>query len=282
LFNIIFSTAYIPSSWKTSAIIPIHKSGPSNIPGNYRGISITNTMYKIFSGTINKRLYDWAEKNNKIDESQVGFRKGYSAVDNIFCLQAMVQKFLSKNCGRFYCIYVDFRKAFNKINHNRMCVSLKKKGIYGQFMLILKSLYSDLRSSVKLNNCITDSFSCHIGTRQGDKTSSTMFDLFIDELSTLLSANCGSGIFNTNDIPDIFCLMFADDVTGCSETAIKLQQQINTIDHFCLDTGMEISMDKTTRITVFRNGCHLRRYEHWSIAERKLISRLSINAWVYY
>jgi len=169
-------------------------------------------------------LYDWAEENNKIDESQAGFRKGYSAVDNIFCFQEMVQKYLSKKCGRFYCIYVDFRKEFDKINHNRLFVSLENKGIHGQFMLILKSLYSNLRSSVKLNNCITDHFSCNIGTRQGDKTSSTIFDLFIDELSTLLREICGSGIFITNDIPDIFCLMFADDVAGCAETAIKLQQ----------------------------------------------------------
>ena len=73
-------------------------------------------------------------------------------------------------------------------------------------------------------------------TRQGDKTSSTIFDLFIDELSVRLRENCGSGIFITNDIPDIFCLMFADDVAGCAETAIKLQQQIHIIDSFCCDT----------------------------------------------
>jgi len=69
--------------------------------------------------------------------------------------------------------------------------------------------------------------------------------------------------FITNDIPDIFCLIFADDVAGCAETAIKLLQQIDIIDSFCCDTGMEISMDKT-EITVFRNGGPLRRYEHWS------------------
>ncbi|XP_060562301.1 uncharacterized protein LOC132721934 [Ruditapes philippinarum] len=222
LFNHIFLTGNIPLSWRSSAITPVYKSGPSNIPGNYRGISITNTMYKIFSGVINKRLYDWAEENNKIDESQAGFRKGYSAVDNIFRLQSMVQKYLSKKCGRFYCIYVDFRKAFDKINHNRLFVSLEKKGIHGQFMNTLKSLYTDLKSCVKLNNNVTDFFSCNIGTRQGDKTSSTIFDLFIDELSVLLRENCDSGIFITNDIPDIFCLMFADDVAGCAETAFKL------------------------------------------------------------
>ena len=69
LFNNIFSTGNIPSSWRLSAITPIHKSEPSNIPGNHRGISTTNTMYKIFSAIIDKRLYDWAEENNKSGKS---------------------------------------------------------------------------------------------------------------------------------------------------------------------------------------------------------------------
>ena len=92
-------------------------------------------------------------------------------------------------------------------------------------------------------------------------TSSTSFDLFIDELSDPLLENCGSGISITNDIPDIFCLIFADEVAGCAETAIKLQQQNHVTDSFCCDTGMEINMDKT-EITVFPNGGPLRRYKH--------------------
>lgn len=127
MFNRIFETGDIPKSWGQSIICHIHKSGPTHVPGNYRGISLTNTMYKIFSGIINKRLYEWAEENNKIDESQSGFRSGYSAIDNVFCLQAMVQKYLSKKGGRFYCLYVDFRKAFDKINHNMLFQALQNK-----------------------------------------------------------------------------------------------------------------------------------------------------------
>ena len=51
----------------------------------------------MFAGFINKRLYEWAEEYKKNDESQAGFRRGYSAVDSIFCFQAMIQKYLSKN-----------------------------------------------------------------------------------------------------------------------------------------------------------------------------------------
>jgi len=96
----------------------------------------------------------------------------------------------------------------------------------------------------------------------------------------MLCKNCGSGIFITNDISDCFCLMFADDVAGCAETAIKLQQQINTIDHFCL-TWMEINMDKT-EITGFSMVVLFVDMKIGLIVERKLISRLSINTWVYY
>ena len=49
---------------------------------------------------MNARLYSWAEENNKIDEAQSGFRHGYSAIDNIFCLNAMVQTYLSRKGGR--------------------------------------------------------------------------------------------------------------------------------------------------------------------------------------
>ena len=56
LFNKILSTGTFPKSWGESIICPLHKSGPKNDPNNYRGISLTTTMYKIFSIVLNSRL----------------------------------------------------------------------------------------------------------------------------------------------------------------------------------------------------------------------------------
>ena len=96
IFNTIFESGIFPSNCGKSVIGTIYKNGRINNPGNYRGISITDTLYKVFSTIVNTRLYNWAENNNQIDESQVGFRHGYSTIDNIFCLQAMVQKYLTR------------------------------------------------------------------------------------------------------------------------------------------------------------------------------------------
>ena len=95
----------------------------------------------------------------------------------------MAQKYLSKKGGRFYCLYIDFRKAFDKINHSVMFQALQRKGVKGKLLNVLKNMYSSLYSCVKVhntavtnsavkyrNNCqitISEFFQCNIGTHQG-------------------------------------------------------------------------------------------------------------------
>ena len=70
----------------TFNIMPIHKSGSINDPSNYRGISLINIMYQIFSGIITERLTNYAEDSGLIDEAQAGFRAGYSVTVKIVLL----------------------------------------------------------------------------------------------------------------------------------------------------------------------------------------------------
>ena len=106
------------------------------------------------------RLTDWAETNNVLDESQAGFRKGYSTMDNVFSLQALVHKYLCRDRGRFYCIFIDFKRAFDSIQHSNLWNSLERKGIKqdGKFLMIFKSMYSQLKSCFKVKNGLTQFF----------------------------------------------------------------------------------------------------------------------------
>ena len=76
LFNSILDTGVSPKSFGETVLRPIHKSGPTSDPNNFRGIALVNSMHKIFSSILNKRLYSWVEDNKKLDESQAGFRAG--------------------------------------------------------------------------------------------------------------------------------------------------------------------------------------------------------------
>ena len=91
LFNDVYDRGEVPADWCESIICPIFKSGSKREPQNYRGISLMNSISKIFNGILTARVQKWAEENNVLDESQAGFRRGFSTIDNIFSLHAMIQ-----------------------------------------------------------------------------------------------------------------------------------------------------------------------------------------------
>ena len=72
--------------------VPCTKVAQCRALAIFCGIVLINTMYKLFLINLNNRLYKWEEENSKLDEALVGFRSGYSVVDNIFSLSACVQK----------------------------------------------------------------------------------------------------------------------------------------------------------------------------------------------
>ena len=249
LFNKIFDLGEFPEQWAKSIICPIHKKGPLDDPNNFRGISLIDVLNKVFTNILNDRIHSWADTNHMIDEAQAGFRNGYSTIDNLFCLQSMAQKYVSKSKGRFYCLYVDFAKAFDTIDHSKLLTCLADRGVVGKLLKILKSMYSKLHSCVQYDKHFTKFFPCNVGTRQGCILSPVLFSVFINELIVDIKVHCPNGIFITQDISDMFALLYADDIANCADTVISLQRQLQRIELFCTKTGM-----RKTKIVVFRNG----------------------------
>ena len=115
----------------------------------------------------------------------------------------MIQKYLGQTGGRFYVLYIDFKKAFDSLHHNKVFASLNKKGVQGKMFQMLLSMYSNLRTRIKINGKLSPPISCNVGLKQGDPTSTTIFNIYINELYTDLKEKCKRGIFITNDIPDV-------------------------------------------------------------------------------
>ena len=138
----------------------------------------TIQSYKTVSSFINIRLYNWAEDNNTNCKAHSGFRRNYYTVDYLFSFQAIIQKYLSKHGGHFYCLDISFRKAFDKINHNELFSCLKHLGIYGYSLKGLNAMHSDISSCIKADTGLAKFLKCNIGTRQGDTSITTICSCF--------------------------------------------------------------------------------------------------------
>ena len=96
----------------------------------------------------NKREYiliKWRAIQNQdliIPLQQAGFRKKYSTIDNAFTLMSLGQKYISKKKGHFYCIFIDFAKAFDSIDHEKLWKAFAWKNIDGKFFNMFQSVYS--------------------------------------------------------------------------------------------------------------------------------------------
>ena len=114
----IFNEGLFPTSWDSGIIVSIFKGGIKTNPGNYRGISPLSNLSKIFTSIINQRVMLWSEQEKIIGQCQAGFRQGKSTIDRLFILKTLIDKHLFRKRGHFYCLFVDFSKAFDTVNHD--------------------------------------------------------------------------------------------------------------------------------------------------------------------
>ena len=108
-FNTIFSNCLFPSGWREGIVISLFKGGSRTNPSNYRGFSLLSNLSKKFTGIINKRIVLWSEFKGILSECQAGFREKKSTEDQMFILKTMIDRFLFRKRGRFYCMFKSLR-----------------------------------------------------------------------------------------------------------------------------------------------------------------------------
>ena len=117
LFNKVFTSGIYPKKWVEGYITPIFKSENPRLPQNYRGITITNSIGKLFNIILNNRLDNFLSENNIIHESQIGFSKKARTSDHLFVMKCLIDKYTNSGNKRLYACFVDFHKAFDTIIH---------------------------------------------------------------------------------------------------------------------------------------------------------------------
>ena len=226
-------------------------------------ISLLTIISKIFSAILYNRLLQWCNDGQHVPESQTGGREGYSTIDNVFCLQALTQKYMSKSKGRFYILFVDFSKAYDSVPRTKLWEILIEKGLKGKLLDMLQSMHSNILAAVRVGKTdITGFFSCTTGVKQGCILSTLLFSLYVSKLETIMRTSGVSGIETLPNDVSIFLLMYIDDLCIFSDNDIDLQRKIRVLDDFCKEWGLILNLNKT-KIIVFRNCGILRHFEKW-------------------
>lgn len=254
IFNACLTSGNYPKNWAAGYITPIHKSGDISDPNNYRGISVTSAIGKLFNSILDNRLDNFLEKLNIIDTCQVGFTKKARTTDHLFILKCIIDTYCNSKNGRVFACFVDFQKAFDTVVHTGIKIKLLQIGVRFLFYNIISKMYEISRSCVKIKNGITNFFSTKVGVKQGNNLSPNLFKIFINDFTDYIKNSSDPVLLNENTVHS---LMYADDIIILSSTAEGLQAKLNILDKYCDDWCLTVNPTKTKVLIFNKAGRHL-------------------------
>ena len=142
----IWKTQQWPQDWKMLVFIPILKKGNAKKCSNYHTIALishaSKVMLKILQGSLQQYV------NRELPDVQVGFRKGRGTRDQIANIRWIMEKAREFQKNIYFC-FIDYAKAFDCVDHNKLRKILKEMGIPDHLTCLLRNLYTGQEATVR-------------------------------------------------------------------------------------------------------------------------------------
>ena len=143
----------IPNTQKRSVVIPISKKGNIKECSNYCTIALISHASKVMLKILQARLQQ--HMNRELPDIQAGFRKGKGIRHQIANIRWIIEKAreFQKN---IYFFFIDYAKAFDCVDHNKLWKVLQEMGIPDHLTCLLRNLYAGQEASVRTGHGTTD------------------------------------------------------------------------------------------------------------------------------
>ena len=171
----------IPDILKLAYVTPIHKGGSRMKPENYRPVSLTSHIMKIFERVIKVRLIEHLKKYKLINKGQHGFVEGRSTQTQLLEHFCRVYEALEEG-ARMDTVYLDFAKAFDKVDHDILMEKLAKNKIKGKLGKWIREFLRNRKYRVVANGEISEEQEVRSGVPQGTVLAAILFLIMIGDI----------------------------------------------------------------------------------------------------
>lgn len=184
IFNLALSTGTFPKGMQVARVTIVHKGGDKYQMGNYRPISILPVFSKGLEKIINARIDNFTRKHDLLTECQHGFRKKRSTESALSVQkEAILENFERKELTLG--LYLDFSKAFDRVNHTLLLVKLERYGFRGLALNLLCSYLKQRVQFVEINNVRSTIKPVKNGVPQGSILGPILFLFYVNDITKL-------------------------------------------------------------------------------------------------
>lgn len=241
IINLSLRTKIFPTAWKKSIVTPIPKKGDRCVLSNIRPISLIHIGGKLMEKVVNELLMSYLTYNKILSPKQFGFVKGKSTID---CIAIFLHEVLHNINNNLFtgCLFLDYSKAFDCVNHKLLISKLKKYGILD--FSWFENYLTDRQQGIWIKDPVSSFKSISTGVPQGPVLGPTLFDIYINDITNLpLQSQL---------------LLYADNIViyhsgnTFDEIYYALQRDLNIIASWSINNNLTISAPKSKALLIGR------------------------------
>ena len=181
--------------------------------------------------------------NCEVPDVQAGYRKGRGTRDQIANIRWIMEKAREFQKNIYFC-FIDYTKAFDCVNHNKLWEILQEMGIPDHLTCLLRNLYAGQEATVRTGHGTTHWFQIGKGVCQGCILSPCLFNLYAEYImrnAGLEETQAGLTIAGRN----INNLRYADDTTLMEESEEELKSLLMKVKEKSKNVGLKLNIQKT-------------------------------------
>ncbi|CAK9832677.1 Retrovirus-related Pol polyprotein from type-1 retrotransposable element R2 (Fragment) [Anthophora retusa] len=241
-----------PEEWSEGVVVPIVKKGEGKKVEEYRGVTLTQTAYRIYAAVLAGRLMKEIEEKEMIPPNQTGFRKGVGTIDNIYVLNYLINRQIAKKRGKMLVLFVDLKAAFDSVDREILIGSMRRVGVREGLVRRCMEILRETRGKVRVGKKEGSSFWTVKGVRQGCPLSPILFTLLLADMEEELKKGGWGGVKVGGE--KVYTLAYADDIAVLAKDEEGMKGIVGRLERYLDEKKLEVNVGETKMMRCKKGG----------------------------